>query len=96
MCPSTDRIKREILIIHQVRPFGSILNAEEFGDWFGVVPRGKLFEVGFHVQGQITYSGYEHLVFDLIIERMEPERLFSGAWHPAQLIPSAVSLESVS
>ena len=59
----------------------------EFGRWFGVAFKGKAFVPGQHVQGQITYPGYEHLVFDILIERMEPERLLSWRWHPYAVNP---------
>ena len=44
--------------------------------------KGKSFVAGKHVQGKITYPGYEHLDFEVLIERMEPERLLSFRWHP--------------
>ena len=45
--------------------------------------KGKSFVPGQRKQGQITYPGYEYLVFEIWIERMEPERLLSWRWHPA-------------
>jgi len=36
--------------------------------------------------GQITYPGYEHLKWEAVVEKMEPERLFSFTWpHPTSL-----------
>jgi uncharacterized protein YndB with AHSA1/START domain len=35
------------------------------------------------VQGKITYPGYEHLVMEVLIERIEPEKRLSFRWHPA-------------
>jgi uncharacterized protein YndB with AHSA1/START domain len=88
MSPSTDRIEREILLkAPRSRVWRALSNAEEFGNWFGVVLKGKVFEPGRRVQGQITYPGYEHLVWDVVIERMEPERLLSFRWHPAAVEP---------
>jgi uncharacterized protein YndB with AHSA1/START domain len=29
-----------------------------------------------------SYPGYEHLKWEAIIQKMEPERLFSFTWHP--------------
>ncbi len=85
----TDSIKREILLkAPRSRVWRAITNAEEFGDWFGVALKGKTFEVGSRVQGQVTYPGYEHVVFDVIIERIEPERLFSWRWHPYAVDPT--------
>lgn len=89
MNPSTDRIEREILIkAPRLRVWRALSNAEEFGDWFGVALKGKTFAAGKRVQGQITYPGYEHLVFDVTIERVDPERLLSMRWHPAAVEPS--------
>jgi uncharacterized protein YndB with AHSA1/START domain len=34
------------------------------------------------LQGAVTHPGYEHVPFEITIERMEPERLFSWRWHP--------------
>ncbi len=33
-------------------------------------------------RGHITYPGYEHLKFEAVVQKMEPERLFSFTWHP--------------
>ena len=83
MNTSTDRIERKILLsAPRSRVWRALSNAEEFGSWFGVSFKGKTFVPGQHVQGQITYPGYEHVVFDILIERMEPERLLSWRWHP--------------
>ena len=89
MNSSTDRIEREILLkAPRSRVWRALSNAGEFGDWFGVALKGKTFAAGQRVQGQITYPGYEHVVFDVVIERMEPERLISWRWHPAAVEPS--------
>ena len=89
MNPSTDRIERKILLkAPRSRVWRALSNAEEFGNWFGVALKGKTFAAGKRVQGQITYPGYEHVVFDVVIERMEPERLISWRWHPAAVEPS--------
>jgi uncharacterized protein YndB with AHSA1/START domain len=40
------------------------------------------------VQGQITYPGYEHLVLDVLIVQVEPERLLSFRWHPGAVDPA--------
>lgn len=80
---ATDRIVREILLkAPRARVWRALSNAEEFGDWFGVALRGKVFAAGKHVQGQITYPGYEHIVFEVKVEQMEKERLLSFRWHP--------------
>jgi uncharacterized protein YndB with AHSA1/START domain len=89
MNPSTDRIERSILLkAPRSRVWRALSNAEEFGDWFGVALKGKSFAAGQRVQAQITHPGYEHVVWDVLIERMEPERLLSWRWHPAAVDPS--------
>ena len=83
MNSSTDRIERKIVLKAQrSRVWRALSNAEEFGAWFGVAFKGVAFAAGSRVQGQVTYPGYEHLVFEIWIERMEPERLLSWRWHP--------------
>lgn len=89
MNSSTDRIERKILLkAPRSRVWRALSNAEEFGSWFGVSLKGKYFAAGKRVQGQITYPGYEHVVFDVMVERMEPERLLSWRWHPAAIEPA--------
>jgi uncharacterized protein YndB with AHSA1/START domain len=38
-------------------------------------------------RGQITYPGYEHVRWEAIVQKMEPERLFSFTWHPYAVEP---------
>lgn len=86
---STDCIEREILLkAPRSRVWRALSDAEEFGSWFGVTLKGKTFAAGQRVAGQITYPGYEHVVFEVWIERMEPERLLSWRWHPYAVDPS--------
>jgi uncharacterized protein YndB with AHSA1/START domain len=86
MNTSTDRIERKVLLkASRARVWRALSNAEEFGNWFGVNFKGKTFVAGKSVQGRITYPGYEHLVMEVLIERVEPERLLSWRWHPAAI-----------
>ena len=89
MNTSTDRIERKILLkASRARVWRALSNAEEFGGWFGVNFKGKTFVAGKPVQGKVTYPGYEHLVMEVFIERIEPERLLSWRWHPAAIDPA--------
>jgi uncharacterized protein YndB with AHSA1/START domain len=89
MNAATDRIERKILLKAQrSRVWRALADATEFSDWFGVTFAGKSFAVGQHMQGRVTYPGYEHLPFEIWIERMEPERLLSWRWHPAAIEPA--------
>lgn len=84
MTSSTDRIEREILLkASRSRVWRALVNAEEFGRWFGVALEGKKFVTGQRTQGQVTYPGYEHLTFDVLVERIEPARSIAFRWHPA-------------
>lgn len=83
LAASTDRIEREVIIqAPRARVWRALSNAEEFGDWFGASLRGQVFASGQRVKGPITYPGYEHVLFDAMVERVEPERMLSFRWHP--------------
>ncbi len=80
---ATDSIERSIHIkAGRSRVWRALANAEEYGNWFGANLKGKAFVPGQRVQGPLTISGYEHILFDAIIERIEPENLLSYRWHP--------------
>ena len=86
MNTSTDRIERSILLkAPRARVWRALTQAEEFGAWFGVRLQGKTFAAGTRVRANITHPGYEHVLFDIHVERMEPQRLFSWRWHPAPI-----------
>lgn len=88
MNASTDRIERDILLrAPRAKVWRALANAEAFGDWFGVTLKGQRFVAGQHARGHITHPGYEHLVWDVLIERIEPERLLSFRWHPYAVDP---------
>jgi uncharacterized protein YndB with AHSA1/START domain len=79
---STDRIERQIVLrARKSRVWRALTSASEFGQWFGVRLDGP-FTPGARVRGAVTHPGYEHLTFDIVIDRVEPERLFSWRWHP--------------
>ncbi|MNE16037.1 hypothetical protein D3C80_1089650 [compost metagenome] len=48
---------------------------------------GKRFVAGEWTQGRVTYPGYEHVLWNVLVERVEPERLFSFRWHPYAVRP---------
>lgn len=89
MNASTDRIERQILLqAPRGKVWQALVDAESFGDWFGVNLKDRHFAVGEATRGHITYPGYEHLVCEMQIERIEPERLFAYRWHPYAVDPS--------
>ena len=79
----TDRIERSIVIdAPRERVWRALSNAEEFGAWFGARLAGQAFAPGQRARGQITSRGYEHMYFDVMVERVEPQDLLSFRWHP--------------
>jgi uncharacterized protein YndB with AHSA1/START domain len=89
MNTSTDRIERRILLkAPRSRVWRALSSAKEFGEWFGVDFKGETFAAGKTVKGRVTYPGYEHLLMEIIIERLVPERLLSWRWHPAAIDPA--------
>lgn len=86
---TTDRIEKKIVLrASPARVWRAVSDAREFGAWFGVALEGDLAE-GAHVRGRITTPGYEHVVLDLWIERLEPEHRLAYRWHPHDVDPAA-------
>ncbi len=86
---STDRIEKKVLLhASPARVWQALADAQAFGQWFGVELTGR-FAPGARVSGKITHEGYEHVPFEITVERMEPERLFSWRWHPHAIEPGA-------
>ena len=84
---NTDRIEKTILLrAPRARVWRALTNAEEFGAWFHVKLE-RAFAEGATVRGKITYPGYEHVTMEILIERMDAERLFSYRWHPYAVSP---------
>lgn len=79
---NTDRIEKQLLLHAPLaRVWRALSDAKEFGAWFGVELEGT-FEPGARLKGSITHEGYEGLPFEIVVERVEPERLLSWRWHP--------------
>jgi uncharacterized protein YndB with AHSA1/START domain len=86
MCSPTYRITRQILLVApRSRVWRARSNPEEFGRWFGVALQGGPFTAGQQVPGHVTYLGYEHVVLDVLIERVEAENYLSWRWHQAAI-----------
>ena len=86
----TDRIERSTVInAPRERVWRARSNADEFGTWFGANLKGQTFAPGQRARGQITFPGYEHVYFDVVIERIEPQALLSYRWHPYAVDPAA-------
>jgi uncharacterized protein YndB with AHSA1/START domain len=86
---ATDRVERSVVIqAPRTRVWRALTNAEEFGAWFGANLKGQRFEPRQQVRGQITICGYENIVFDAIVERVEPEDVLAFRWHPYAIDPT--------
>ena len=84
---TTDRIEKQIELKAPVaRVWRALTDYKEFGQWFGVNLEAP-FVPGETTRGNITYPGYEHVVMEVVVQTMEPERLFSFHWHPAAVEP---------
>ena len=80
---STDRIEKEVFIkAPRTRVWRALTDAGEFGSWFRVKLTGKQFAAGQSTSGPVMHPGYEHLTWNVTVEKMEPESLFSWRWHP--------------
>jgi len=77
-----DRIEKTIDLKAPVsRVWRALTDHAEFGTWFRVRLEGP-FVPGQVSRGHITHPGYEHVRWEAVVQRMEPERLFSFTWHP--------------
>jgi uncharacterized protein YndB with AHSA1/START domain len=88
MKSTTDRIEKQIeMKAPRARVWKAISDAKEFSQWFQVALDGA-FSPGKAVTGRITTPGrFEGRRFELTVERMDPESLFSYRWHPYALDP---------
>ncbi len=84
---NTDRIEERIYLrIPRARVWRALTDAREFGAWFGVRLDGT-FAPGVSVKGTLTEKGYESVVIEISVDRIEPRRLFSWRWHPYAVDP---------
>ena len=82
-----DRIEKSaVLPVPRARVWRALTDAAEFGAWFGVKLEGPFAE-GAPAGGPITNPGYERIVMDLKVVRIDPERLFFWHWHPYAVEP---------
>ena len=68
------------------RVWRALTDYREFGEWFRVRLDGP-FVAGQTSTGHITHPGYEHLKWTAVVQRVEPESLFSFTWHPYAVDP---------
>jgi len=84
-----DRIEKRIELKAPIaRVWRALTDYREFGEWFRVKIDGP-FAAGQVSRGHVTHPGYEHLKWEVVVQKMEPERLFSFTWHPYAVDPNA-------
>jgi uncharacterized protein YndB with AHSA1/START domain len=82
-----DRIEKRIELAAPVsRVWRALTDYREFGEWFRVKLDGPFAE-GQISRGHITYPGYEHVKWETVVQKIEPEGLFSFTWHPYAIDP---------
>jgi uncharacterized protein YndB with AHSA1/START domain len=64
----------------------AVADSAQFGQWFGVKLEGP-FKAGQKISGRITHPGYEHVVWNAVVQKIEPEKLFSFTWIPYGIDP---------
>lgn len=83
----TNAIEKEIDLKAPVeRVWRAISDHVEFGEWFRVKIDGP-FVVGQPATGHITYPGYEHIKWEVVIQQMDAPHLFAFTWHPYAIDP---------
>jgi uncharacterized protein YndB with AHSA1/START domain len=89
-----DRIEKQIALKAPVsRVWRALTDYREFGEWFRVKLDGPFVE-GKVSRGTMTYPGYEHVRWEALVQKMEPERLFSFTWpHPKSFEASEYSTD---
>ena len=100
MTSSTDRIEKQVLLHYPLESvWEAISDAKAFGSWFGMRLHGP-FVAGVRLTGEIVpttvdpdvaaaQKPYEGQRFDIMVDRIEPMRLFSFRWHPGVPDPDA-------
>jgi len=95
---STDRIEKTILLRAPLkRVWRALSDSTEFGRWFGMrfnapfAPGATMTAVivPTTVNQEVAkmQKPYEGIAFEIKIEQMQPERLFSFRWHPGAVEP---------
>lgn len=84
----TDRIEKTMTLKAPLeRVWRALTDSAEFGRWFRVNLEGP-FTPGEETRGQLTFPGYEHLVFSCRTVTIEPMSRFAFTWHPYAVDPA--------
>lgn len=95
---TTDRIEKRIFLrASRERVWRAISDSRELGTWFGM-RFTEPFRPGATIQATIVPTAvdpetaklqkqFEGQTFEIVVERIEPQRLFSFRWHPGAVDP---------
>lgn len=95
---NTDRIEKKVFLRAPLaRVWRALSDSTDFGYWFGMrfdapfapgrVMRGAIVPTAVNAAVADAQKPYEGIPFEITIEKMEPERLFSFRWHPGAVEP---------
>lgn len=95
---NTDRIEKKILLrAPRQRVWRALSDSSEFGRWFGAkfdgpfVPgatiRAVVAQTAVDAEVAQAQKEFEGTPFEIVVEKMEPERLLSFRWHPFAIEP---------
>jgi len=93
-----DRIEKKVLLkAARGRVWRALTDSGEFGAWFGVrfdgpfvagkTMRGVMVPTTVNAEVAAAQKKYEGNAFEITVERMEAEKLFSFRWHPFAVEP---------
>jgi len=68
------------------RVWRALTDYREFGQWFRVHIDGP-FKPNEASTGHMLYPGFEHVKWEALIKKIEPQTLFSYTWHPFAIEP---------
>lgn len=95
----SDRIEKRILLrASRDRVWRALTDSREFGIWFGM-RLAEPFAAGKTIAATIVptqvdpevaamQKQFEGITFDIVVDRIEPKRLFSFRWHPGAVDPN--------
>lgn len=98
MVSLTDRIEKELFLrAPQERVWQALSDPSQFGSWFGMELDGD-FRPGASLVGRIKPTSvdpnvaevqkkYTGMAVTIVVERVEPMRLFAFRWHPFAIDP---------
>jgi uncharacterized protein YndB with AHSA1/START domain len=97
---SSDSIVKNVLLQAPLeRVWRALTDSREFGSWFGMkiesqfaagaTMRGVIAPTSADSQIALMQTPYVGMAFEIKVEKIEPEHLFSLRWHPFAIDPKA-------